>query len=94
MEFFDTLAFGNEVEHGKPAPDIFLLAARRLALSPAQCAVLEDSPNGIRAAIDAGMEGLWIPDQITPGERPDTAKLTTRVFPTLQEAAFYLTEQG
>ncbi len=89
--FFDTLAFGNEVERGKPAPDIFLLAARRLGLSPEACAVLEDSPNGIRAAIDAGMEGLWIPDQILPQERPDTAQLATRVFPTLREAAHYLT---
>ena len=94
MAFFATLAFGNEVEHGKPAPDIFLLAARRLDVAPEACAVLEDSPNGIRAAIDAGMEGLWIPDQITPSERPDTEKLATRVFPTLKEAARYLAGQG
>ena len=63
-------------------------------MAPEACAVLEDSPNGIRAAIDAGMEGLWIPDQITPSERPDTEKLATRVFPTLKEAARYLAGQG
>ncbi len=93
LAFFDVLAFGNEVEHGKPAPDIFLLAARRMDLLPAQCAVLEDSPNGIAAAAGAGMEGLWIPDQITPSERPDTAQLATSVFPTLREAGQYLMER-
>ncbi len=43
------------VENGKPAPDIFLYAAERLAAEPAACIVVEDSVNGVRAAVDAGM---------------------------------------
>ena len=44
-----------EVERGKPAPDLFLLAARRLGLEPEQCAVVEDSVVGVQAARSAGM---------------------------------------
>jgi len=43
------------VEHGKPAPDIFLLAAERMGASPARCAVVEDSASGVTAGLAAGM---------------------------------------
>ena len=89
-DFFDVFCFGNEVEKGKPAPDIFLLAAKRLGIEPADCAVLEDSPNGVLAALAAGMESIWIPDQITEEDRPDTAEAATCVFPTLKEASDHL----
>ena len=49
------LACGDEVAHGKPAPDIFLLAAARLGVAPAACLALEDSANGVAAAVAAGM---------------------------------------
>jgi HAD superfamily hydrolase (TIGR01509 family) len=49
------LACGDEVAHGKPAPDIFLLAATRLGAAPAACLALEDSANGCAAAVAAGM---------------------------------------
>lgn len=52
---FDAITSGWEVEHGKPAPDIFLLAAKRLGLEPAECMVIEDSPNGAKGAIDGGI---------------------------------------
>ncbi|MFD1794846.1 HAD family hydrolase [Paracoccus aurantiacus] len=45
----------SEVERGKPAPDLFLFAARKLGVNPADCVVIEDSPAGIRAARSAGM---------------------------------------
>lgn len=45
----------SEVEHGKPAPDLFLYAAKQMGVNPANCAVIEDSPNGVRAAVAAGM---------------------------------------
>ena len=54
-EAWDTVVTGEQVEHNKPAPDIFLSAARKLGMAPAACAVLEDSFNGIRAAKAAGM---------------------------------------
>jgi HAD superfamily hydrolase (TIGR01509 family) len=87
---FDRLCFGSQVERGKPFPDIFLLAARQLALPPGDCVVLEDSPNGIAAAKAAGMDALWIPDQILPDERPDIAQQARRIFPTLKEATQWL----
>ena len=53
-ECFDAIATGPEVEEGKPAPDIFLLAAQRLGVQPHKCLVFEDSPAGIEAAQRAG----------------------------------------
>ncbi|MBN1611642.1 MAG: HAD family phosphatase [Polyangiaceae bacterium] len=54
-EFFPVVVSSIEVERGKPAPDLFLLAARRLGLDPERCAVVEDSVLGVRAARSAGM---------------------------------------
>ncbi|MCX2725576.1 HAD family hydrolase [Roseibium salinum] len=48
----------SEVSHGKPAPDLFLLAAEKHGVDPARCLVIEDSENGIRAALAAGMQ-VW-----------------------------------
>lgn len=53
---FDLIMSGEEVERGKPAPDIYLEAARRLVAQPDQCIVLEDSGNGVAAAKSAGMK--------------------------------------
>ena len=66
--YFDRMAFGNEIKNGKPAPDIFLLAAERLGADPKECAVFEDSPAGIRAAKSAGMHTVLIPDTLQPDE--------------------------
>jgi pseudouridine-5'-monophosphatase len=51
-----------EIERGKPAPDIFLLAAKRLQADPSHCLVVEDSPAGIEAARAAGMFAIAVPD--------------------------------
>lgn len=56
--YFDELVSGQDVAHGKPAPDIFLEAARRLGLSPERCLVVEDSAAGIAAAGTGGMTSL------------------------------------
>ncbi len=53
---FDAIVGADEVKHGKPAPDIFLEAARRLGLQPAECLVYEDGDFGIQAANAAGMD--------------------------------------
>ncbi len=60
--FFDAYAFGTEVPHGKPEPDIFLMAAERLNTPPEQCVVFEDSPAGLEAAHRAGMMSVYVPD--------------------------------
>lgn len=63
---FDALVGGDEPKHGKPAPDIFLLAAERLGVAVASCVVLEDSEPGIRGAIAAGMTPVLVPDNAAP----------------------------
>ncbi|CAK0864865.1 unnamed protein product [Prorocentrum cordatum] len=55
------------VHRGKPAPDIFLEAARRLGAQPGECVVFEDSPHGITAAKAAGMHAVAVPDPRLPG---------------------------
>jgi sugar-phosphatase len=54
----DVLVTGEDVEHGKPFPDPYLLAARRLGIAPQRCAVFEDAPAGIAAARAAGVETI------------------------------------
>ncbi len=55
VEFWDAAIVGEDVTAKKPAPDIFLKAAARLALAPQNCVVIEDAVNGIQAALAAGM---------------------------------------
>ena len=66
MERFNVIATGDEVRNGKPAPDLFLLAAHRLGMKPSQCLVLEDSEAGVVAAHRAGMQVYVVPDLKPP----------------------------
>lgn len=59
-EFFDAVVCGDDVSHGKPAPDVFLLAAQKLGLAPADCLVIEDAHAGIEAAHRAGIPVLAV----------------------------------
>jgi beta-phosphoglucomutase-like phosphatase (HAD superfamily) len=61
-ERFDAVVTGDCVAHPKPAPDIFLEAARRLGVPPEGCVVLEDSLAGVRAARAAGMRVIAVPE--------------------------------
>jgi HAD superfamily hydrolase (TIGR01509 family) len=60
-ELFDAVVSGAEVERGKPAPDVFLEAAKRLGVAPGACLVIEDSERGVKAAHAAGMRCVAIP---------------------------------
>jgi HAD superfamily hydrolase (TIGR01509 family) len=60
---FQAIARGDEVERGKPAPDVFLLAAERLGVSPDRCLALEDAPLGVESAVTAGMVCLAVPNE-------------------------------
>lgn len=64
--YFDVTVSSEEVARGKPAPDVFLEAARRLGVPPERCAAIEDSANGIRAAHAAGMRVIAIPNRRYP----------------------------
>ena len=68
---FDAVVSGFEVPRSKPAPDIFLEAARRLGVRPAACVVIEDSPNGLAAARAAGMIAVAVPSAATARLRLD-----------------------
>jgi len=83
---------GDEVAHGKPAPDLFLLAAGRLGAVPADCVVLEDSEAGIRAAAAAGMIPVMIPDLVEPS--PAVRALAAAVVGSLSEVLGALREPG
>ena len=85
---FDTVVYGDEVQHGKPAPDIFLLAADRLRVSTYRCIVLEDSNSGILSAAKADMHPFMIPD-IEPLAQGIDA-VADRIFPDLHAVSAYL----
>ena len=59
---FDAVVTGNQVTRGKPHPECFLTAAEKLGIEPNSCAVVEDSPNGVRAGYAAGMYTIMVPD--------------------------------
>ena len=64
--FFTALVGGDQVNEGKPSPEIFLRAAAMLKAVPARCIVFEDSENGVRAALAAGMTVVQVPDLVSP----------------------------
>jgi HAD superfamily hydrolase (TIGR01509 family) len=59
---FDAEATGDDVQRGKPAPDLFLLAAERVGIEPAACVVFEDAPLGVAAAVAAGTRAVAVPN--------------------------------
>ena len=68
LDFFSHVTSGQEVTHGKPSPDIYLLAVKKLGLDAAECIVFEDSETGARAAIAAGLKVVVVPDLLQPSE--------------------------
>lgn len=68
IQYFDTIIGGDQVENSKPAPEIYLKAAAALSIEASQCLAFEDSPNGVKAAVAAGMTVVQIPDLLQPDE--------------------------
>lgn len=68
LPYFKSITAGNDVEHPKPAPDIYLLAAQRLGADPTRCLALEDSPAGVTAALAAGLTVIQVPDLVVPDQ--------------------------
>jgi HAD superfamily hydrolase (TIGR01509 family) len=64
--FFDEITGGDQVLRSKPAPDIYLMAAQKFNVPPENCLALEDSENGVRAALAAGMQVIQVPDIVQP----------------------------
>lgn len=81
---FGVVVSSDEVAHGKPAPDVYLAAARRLSADPAECLVVEDSLNGVRAARAAGMTVVLVPNASVP-PAPGTDALADLVLERLTD---------
>jgi HAD superfamily hydrolase (TIGR01509 family) len=74
---FQTLVCGDEVRHGKPDPEPYLLAAARLGVPPARCLAIEDSPSGIGSAEAAGCLVVAVPNQVPVEPAPARTVLST-----------------
>lgn len=83
-DVFTVVVSSDEVGQGKPAPDVYLEAARRLGIAPAACLVVEDSYNGVRAGVAAGMFVVLVPNQSVP-PAPGTPDLADLVLDGLAE---------
>jgi HAD superfamily hydrolase (TIGR01509 family) len=82
--YFEASISSEEVARGKPAPDVYLEAARRLSVSPLDCTAIEDSHNGILSAAAAGMRVIAIPNRdFPPGEEALAA--AARILPSLED---------
>jgi beta-phosphoglucomutase-like phosphatase (HAD superfamily) len=88
IDRFDCTVCGDEVEKGKPDPEIFQKAAQKAGFNSKDCIVLEDSENGILAASGAGMMPIFIKDVKDLSE--DTKKLIFKEFQSLIEVRDYL----
>jgi HAD superfamily hydrolase (TIGR01509 family) len=87
LGYFATVVGGNEVTRGKPAPDIYLEAVRRLGINAAQSFALEDSHAGVSAAYAAGLKVIMVPDLVPATD--ELAQLTVLVAESLLEAQSY-----
>jgi HAD superfamily hydrolase (TIGR01509 family) len=81
---FAATVSSEEVERGKPAPDVYLEAAQRLSADPRACVAIEDSTNGIRSGHAAGMAAIAVPNRDFPPE-PEAIALAALVLDSLEE---------
>ncbi len=88
--YLDAVVYGDNLKRSKPAPDIFLLCAEHLRVTPAATWVIEDSYNGIRAAHAAGMRPIMVPDMLVP--TPEMEELTVTICKDLMQVRQYLEE--
>lgn len=89
--YFSAMITGDQVEHSKPDPEIYLLACKALGAAPARTLAVEDSRNGILSASAAGMPTVMIPDMIVP--TPELEKLLFQCFDSLLELREFLARE-
>ncbi|MBB1488678.1 HAD family hydrolase [Oceanospirillum sediminis] len=90
-QYFDNVTTGCEVSHGKPDPEIYLLAASRLNIAPVHCLAFEDSNNGVRSAVSAGMISYQIPDLVEPCN--EVRALGHKILPSMYQVLDELKQQ-
>lgn len=88
-KYFSAFTSGDEVEHSKPAPDIFLVAAQKLRVNPESCLVIEDTLNGLKAAKAAGMFSISIPCEATAHQDHSIADLRLSSLEQIELAHFF-----
>ncbi len=86
--YFQAVVTGDQVSKSKPDPEIYRAACQRLGVSPAKAVAVEDSPNGIRSALSAGMTAVMIPDLIPSS--PELDSLIWKKFDDLSSLLHYL----
>ncbi len=79
--YFDAVVTADQVPCGKPAPDIYALAVKRLGLAPQEAMAVEDAPSGVRSAHDAGLFTVMVPEHTQPDD--STRALCNAVVPSL-----------
>ena len=88
LDYFDLLVCGDMIKNSKPAPDIFLQACEKLGITTDEAYVIEDSYNGIRAAHNAGIRSIMVPDMLKPdAEMEEKAEM---ILPSLLDVIEYL----
>lgn len=87
-KYFIDITAGNEVTHGKPDPEIFLLASKKQNVDPKNCIVFEDSYNGVRAAKNANMKAIMIPNVQKPTD--EMKEISTLILNSIKEILMYL----
>ena len=68
LSYFDVMVCGDEITRAKPDPEIYRTACQKLGMSPGDCVAVEDSPNGIISAWNAGLKCIMIPDRVPADE--------------------------
>ena len=91
-KYFDDFTCGDEIENGKPAPDIFLKAAGKLGADITESLVLEDSINGINAGLSAGARVIMVPDTIEPTD--EIRKKVDAVEPDLEGVIEWISREN
>ena len=89
---FGAVVSSEQVPRGKPAPDVYEEAARRLGVDPKRAIAIEDSSNGLRAAAAAGMHVIALPNQTYP-PKPDALALCAKIAASTDDVREYLVER-
>ncbi len=81
IDYFETRTTGEQVEHSKPNPEIYLMACKSIGMKPEECVAIEDSLNGIRSAHAAGLHPVMVIDKVQPNE--EIKKMCENIFDSL-----------
>lgn len=92
LKYFDGAVYGDMVTAGKPSPEIYIKACRKIKVAPCNALALEDAPAGIRSAVAAGLRAIMIPDLVEPDD--SIRSMVWHRFDTLFDVLSLLKEEG